>query len=231
MKIRKSPRSGKRGNVVASRNHFGPYEREHTSPKKERTPAQQSSQAQFGAVAKVWDQLTEPQRQAWIAQAKEAKSKSRLSERWSLTGQTYFIRVNNSRVSFGLGILRDPPPLAPPRDNPVGRLIITNRGGRISLKLEVAELPVEAIMVFAAAPCNQGVSRCFKCPRLGLLPAPVGGFSDITRLYVQRYGLPPVGKRVFIRTRQQSDGRPDRYLETSAVVPDRPTRRDRAKGA
>jgi hypothetical protein len=41
---------------------------------------------------------------------------------------------------------------------------------------------------------------------LGLLPAPTAGFSDVTSLYVAKYGVPPMDSRVVIRTRQQVKG-------------------------
>jgi hypothetical protein len=231
MKTPKGPQSGKRGKVVASRNHFGSYEREHTSPKKDRTPAQQRTTAGFGVISKVWSQLTEAQRLAWMAEARHSKSRSRLGESYSLTGQTYFMRVNNLRAGFGLGPLTDPPPRGQHIPNPVRALIITNQGGRIALKLELAEPPLGDIMVFGAAPCSAGAYRCFKCLRLGPLPAPVGRLSEITSLYVKRHGVPPVGKRVFIRIRPQDDGPRDRYLELHAVVPSRQSGRSQASGA
>ena len=61
-------------------------------------------------------------------------------------------------------------------------------------------------MVFGAAPCSAGRKKWRHGAFLGLLPAPVGGESDITELYVARYGEPEPGKRVFIRTRQQRGG-------------------------
>ena len=54
---------------------------------------------------------------------------------------------------------------------------------------------------------------------LGLLPAPTAGFSDVTSLYVAKYGVPPVDSCVVIRTRQQVNGCEDRPKETAAVVP------------
>jgi hypothetical protein len=54
---------------------------------------------------------------------------------------------------------------------------------------------------------------------LGLLPAAVDGFSDITDLYVARYGVPPVGKRLLIRTRAQVNGWEDIPLQTTGIVP------------
>jgi hypothetical protein len=37
--------------------------------------------------------------------------------------------------------------------------------------------------------------------------------------YVDKYGVPPVGKRVFIPTRQQVNGWQDSPKQTTAVVP------------
>ena len=155
----------------------------------------------------------------------------RLGESYSLTGQTYFMRVNSVRGGFGSGLLTDPPPRAQHIPNPIRALIITNRGGRIALKLKLAEAPTGDIMVFGAAPCSPGTYKCFKCPRLGPLPAPVGRLSEITSLYVKRYGVPPVGKRVFIRTRPLNDGPRDRLLEVHAVVPTREARSSPSCGA
>ncbi len=231
MKTRSEPRSGKRGDVVAKSNHFGPYEAKHSPPKTAPTAPQEDAWGEFGWVAKAWQNLTEEQRQAWNARARQEKTRSRLGKRWSLTGQTYFGRVNNFRAGFKQGLLTDPPPLAQSGLNPVGQLVITNRGGRISLKLEVSGPLATEIMVFGSRPCSRGRSKWFKFSRLGPLPAPVGGMSDITRLYVKKHGVPPEGTRVFIRTRQQNDGPRDKFRETNAVVPARQAGGGQAKGA
>jgi hypothetical protein len=231
MKTPKGPQRGKRGKVVASRNHFGSYERAHASPKKDRTPAQQRTTAGFAVISKAWSELTEAQRLAWMAQARHSKSRSRLGESYTLTGQTYFMRVNSLRAASGLSLLTDPPPRGQHIPNPVRTLIINNQGDHIALKLELAEPPAGDIMLFGAAPCSAGTYKCFKCLRLGPLPAPVGRLSEITSLYVKRHGVPPVGKRVFIRIRPQDDGPRDRYLELHAVVPSRNARSSPPSGA
>jgi len=87
MKTPKGRQSGKRGKVVAIRNHFGSYEREHTSPKKDRTPAQRRTTAGFGLISKAWSELSETQRLARIAEAKHSKTRSRLGESYSLPGK------------------------------------------------------------------------------------------------------------------------------------------------
>jgi hypothetical protein len=47
----------------------------------------------------------------------------------------------------------------------------------------------------------------------------VSAIGDITKLYVDKYGVPPVGKRVFIHTRQQVNGLRDAAKQITAVVP------------
>ena len=43
-------------------------------------------------------------------------------------------------------------------------------------------------------------------PFLGLLPPPIDGWSDITELYVARFGVPKAGTAIWIRTCQHIDG-------------------------
>ena len=43
-------------------------------------------------------------------------------------------------------------------------------------------------------------------PFLGLLPPPIDGWSDITDLYVARYGVPKPNQAIWIRTCQHIDG-------------------------
>ena len=77
-------------------------------------------------------------------------------------------------------------------------------------------------MVFGQAPCSAGRSKRRNVAYLGLLPAPVDGFSDITDLYKARYGEPRPGEKVFIVTRQQKNGWEGRDYETNEIVPGNP---------
>jgi len=189
----------------------------------------------FGQTSRGWGELTDEQRQAWIAAARHVKSKSSPTpnrrRQGRLTGQMLFVKINNARRACGQDLLTEPPERPVFGLNPVGQLVITNRGGRITLKLEVSKQPAADIIVFGSRPCNRGVAKCFKGPRLGTLPAPAGGLSDITELYVKKHGVPPVGKRLFIWTKQQINGWQEFPRETNAVVPAGPARGSQAKGA
>jgi hypothetical protein len=73
--------------------------------------------------------------------------------------------------------------------------------------------------VQGAAPVGTGIRCVQHFPFLGLLPPPIDGWSDITELYIARYGMLPVGTVIFIRTCQHIDGATDVPIITSARVP------------
>ena len=81
----------------------------------------------------------------------------------------------------------------------------------------------EEIMVFGQEACSRARTKRRNVSYLGLLPPPIGGLSEITRLYRAKFGEPRPGRKVFIVTCQEKDGWKGLDLETSATVPERPT--------
>jgi hypothetical protein len=219
MKALDIPKSGKCGDIVASRNRFGSYQRRHFSPTTRRSAAQRRAGSAFGKLSAYWDKLTQEQRQVWRADAWETPSRRRLGRSHRLIGSLLYIKLNYPRVSIGLEPLTKPSKRPQFNPNPVGEFTITNIGGAIALKLSVPERPTAYMMVFGSPPCKAGRSYCSNFSFLGLLPAPEAGVSDITKLYRKKHGLPPVGWRVFIRTKQQVDGWEDDPQQASAIVP------------
>jgi hypothetical protein len=106
--------------------------------------------------------------------------------------------------------------------NPVGQLVITNGEDGVRLLLSVVGPVAEDIMVFGQAPCSAGRTKRRNVSYLGLLPVPQDGLSDVTELYVARFGEPRPGEKVFIVTCQQKDGWEGFDKETSEIVPDKP---------
>jgi hypothetical protein len=98
-------------------------------------------------------------------------------------------------------------------------LTITNIGGAVSLELPLSAQPVQYIVVLGARPQSTGVSYVDHYSILGLLPDPEGGVCDITGLYLAKFHLLPVGKRIFIRAVQQINGWRDLPQSISAHVP------------
>jgi hypothetical protein len=182
-----------------------------------RSAAQREWNVAVGMASKLWDNLGEPQRLAWTARAKTRRS----------SGQRYCTGVNAPRFRDRQEPLTEPP--APPTysgKNILRRLVIRNQGGRITLKLEVSHVPGVRVTVWGSRPYKPGISVGIRCPRLGELPAPEGGVSDITWLYfgkhweyIEKHGVELVGKRIFIQVRVELEGWGALYEPASALVP------------
>jgi hypothetical protein len=54
---------------------------------------------------------------------------------------------------------------------------------------------------------------------LGRLPQALRGWCEVTNLYVNKFGQPPPGSRVFISTQQVVSGRKDALKRTHPDVP------------
>ena len=218
-KIRSIPRSGKQGPTVSFKTPYGQAERPLAIPKNPRTPAQQRVRSALGHIASRWRTLTDQQRAVWMTAAAKVSSQPRLGQSGHLTGCQYYIKINSVLAAIGEDPLETPPDRPSFGSNPVGALAITRDAGAITLKLKVSRTPADYIMLMGTAPCSPGMTRPRRFTLLGALPTPVSGFSDITELYVAKYGVPPPATRVFIRTLQVIDGWQDEPKDTTAVVP------------
>ena len=219
MKILDIPQSGKRGLNVSQAGQFGQVSRTLAIPSNPRSASQMSVRTILGRVAARWRVLQEAQRAAWMAAAKEAKSTTRLGQNGTLSGFQLFAKINCTLAQFGQDQV-DAPPAQPqfPDLAPQG-LVITNTAGAIALKLTCPANPGENTIIRASAPVSQGRETCNDYRILGTCPVPAAGSADITSLYTGRYGVPPVGKKVYVRANQFIDGWESLPVTFWAIVP------------
>ena len=189
--------------------------------KPQRTPARQRAWHDLGGLSRMWNELTEEQRTAWRQRARDVRSRVRKGHSYPLDGHKVFIKVNTVVLLLGRQVRTDPPPLPQFGPNPVGKLRITGAGKRMTLQLEVSGAPAGEVMVYGSPPWPAGREYCGDFRFLGLLPAPIEGMSDIKRLYISEFGVPPPNTRIFIRAWQEADGWENRGAMqiTSALVP------------
>jgi hypothetical protein len=219
MKILDIPQSGKRGLNVSQAGQFGQISRALAIPANPRTASQMSVRTILSRVAAGWRALTEAQRAAWMAAAKEVKSSSRLGQNGALSGFQFFAKINCTLAHFGQAQVVAPPeyPLFP--DLAAQGLVITNSAGVIALKLTCPTDPGDNTIVRGAPPLSQGRETCRDFRVLGTCPAAVAGSADITGLYTARYGVPPIAKKVYIQVNQFVDGWESQPTSFWAIVP------------
>ena len=191
--------------------------------KARRTPDVRRARKNLGDLARMWNELTEEQRTAWHHRARGMRSRVRNGRSYRLDGQKLFLKINSVLLLLGREPRTEPPPEPRFGPNPVGELQITDAGAGLALNLRVKGTLAEEVMVYASPPRNAGRRYCGDFRFLGLLPDPVEHWSDITRLYVRKFGVPPRNTRVFIRVWQVVDGWENKAAMqiTSALVPAR----------
>jgi hypothetical protein len=154
-----------------------------------------------------------------VAAAKEAKSSTRLGQNGTLSGFLLFTKINCTLAQFGQEQVTAPPAQPQFPDLAPQNLSITNTAGAIALKLTCATSPGENTIVRASAPISQGRQTCSNFRVLGTCPAVVQGAADITSLYTARYGVPPVGKKVYVQVNQFVNGWESLPVSFWGIVP------------
>ncbi len=184
------------------------------------TPDQRRAQTEMRTLSAAWNELADEQRQAWSVTARTSRRGGRAARRRRRSGRRAFFRANFRRLALQQPVLTDPPTSGTFCPAPLVRLVITNHAGRIALRLRITDGPTEGVMVSSWRSLNAGVMVWKKFIRIGPLPPPKGGLCDITKQYVEKFGVPSVGKKIFIRIQQMKDYLGTLAYATSAVVRD-----------
>jgi hypothetical protein len=220
MKILDIPQSGVQGTMVSYRTRYGLCRRKHVIPRDPCTPLQVIRRKAVGRARFMWGRITDEQRAAWNARAREERTRPRLGQSGRLSGYLLFVRINCNLAVLGLEMVFDPPARPQFPLNPILGLAITNTNGTIAIKLKVAAERAERIVVSGVAPQGRGVTYVDDWKILNVLPEPDGEWSNITEIYVKAHGVPRVDSRVFVRAVQYVDGWQDDGRQFSAVVPE-----------
>ena len=126
MKTLDGPQSGARGDVVASRNHYGQHLRKKGHPKKRLTVARVEADTAMRIVAKAWNNLTEEQAHRWALAGPYVPSRKVFGKAGRLDGRGFFFKVNLPRARLGQELLLEPPAQAGFGPNPAVAFTITN---------------------------------------------------------------------------------------------------------
>jgi hypothetical protein len=206
MKIQSIPKSGRQGDVVFVKGRCGNVVRPFVPPSNPRTADQQAHRQNILAVSRRWQRLSLEQVGTWRALAASTSFVNDKGKRVRLNCFKLFVSLNTRRADLGLPQFDVAPPEPAFSTSPVVELAVTYPGGKFTLQIRVDGTPAQLILVQGARPVRSCVRYVLHFPFLGLLPPPVDGWSDITEMYVARFGVPKPGTAVWIRTCQQIDG-------------------------
>jgi hypothetical protein len=206
MKIIDVPQTGKCGLTVTFPSRNGLIRRAWVVPANPRSPDQTVVRSNLSSVASLWKQISEAQQDAWITAAGQEQSRPTLGQSGPLTGLQLFTKINATLLKLGEAVVSDPPAKPQFPQLPVTALEITNTAGTIALKLACSDDLELNTVVYGAPPQSAGTRRPITWRWLGICPTVSGGYSTITTLYSDEYGVPAVGSRIFVRVREHVDG-------------------------
>ena len=178
---------------------FGPA----TNP---RTVDQQRHRRNIPAVSRRWHTLSLDQQGTWRMLAANTNYVSDDGKRVRLNCFKLFVGINTRRADLNLPQFDTAPAQPVFSPNLVKELACTWTEGKFTLLARVEGTPEQLILVRGAKPRRSSAWRGQHFPFLGFLPPPTNGWSDITDLYVARYGVPKPNQAIWIRTCQHIDG-------------------------
>lgn len=214
-----SPTSGSIGAETYLVGKNGQVVRNRIKPRNPRTVAQVNARLNLGSQSSRWRTLTDAQRLAWNGAAAAVSSKERLGMSGKLSGQQLFCKLNATLETFGEDTVDLPTSQPTFGALAVTGLEITNVAGVISVTLDVPSNPGQNTVLRASECISAGIQRSPRLAILGTCPAPVAAVTDITTLYVTKYGDLVVGKRIFVAANQTQDGWESPLKVWTAIVP------------
>jgi hypothetical protein len=219
MKVLDIPGSGKLGVFVQTGGRYGQVRRILAIPTNPRSTPQLDVRERLTRESQAWRNLTQIERNAWIEAAKTLNTRPRLGQSGPMTGHQFFVKANCNLLLVGEAVVTAPPAQPTFDDLPVTAFSITNVDDEIAIKFTVSGAWAEHTLLRGATPLSQGIQVYNDFRVLGEPPVAVAGVVDVTSLYTARFGVPPVGKKVFLQLQQSINGYVDLPRQYEAIVP------------
>jgi hypothetical protein len=196
---------GKFGGSVIQVNANGLFVRNTPIPTQPGTSFQVTQQAIYAQVVGEWSDITQSQRDAWIAFAATSAGEyqNRVGETRHYTGQQLFIKLNLAAYSTSFPI--SAPPLVPSFTMiPVDSFSVLMAGGSLFAWELVFGSPTGGITPTVKFYATTGISVGIQRPRRSLFKlfaqtsdSIVGETINLNVEYEARFGKPTIGSKVF----------------------------------
>lgn len=189
---------------VLSKNRYGNYIRNKTTPVNPQTTAQQNARAALAANSQAWAGLTEAQRLSWKALAAELPFTDIFGDSKILAANALYNKLNGNLEKIGTASVPSAPAkIAVPSVN-LTQITVTQTAGAVTaldVTVDPATIPEGFELVIYGTPAI-GAGRNFVKNQfrfLGVAPAPAAGVIDLEPLWNTRFGGADTNQKVFIR--------------------------------
>jgi hypothetical protein len=157
-------------------------------------------------ASRLWDTITEGQRQAWRDAAASIQTRARLGMSGPMTGNQLFCKINCALLEIGSSTTTSVPAAPSAAPQLPTALVVSVVSHQAVLKLTAVLTPAVGSMLWAGPLTRPGVERPPQMVSLGLLGAPANSAIDITATFTARFGLPVAGQKIFVGVRSNQDG-------------------------
>lgn len=189
---------------VLSKNRFGNYMRNKTTPVNPQTTYQQNARSILAALSQAWAGITQAQRNGWRALAETLPFTDIFGDPKTLSGQMLYVKLNTNLLKIGESEIADAPlKEAVPFISQTAITVTSAASALTALTVTISPGTVPAgfgVAVYATPAINPGVAFVKNQFRfLGIAGAPAAGVLTLTTLWNDRFGGITTGQKLFVR--------------------------------
>lgn len=196
MKYLDVPQSGSIAATVHSRNRYGQYTRNRSSPVNPNSSYQGVVRARLSQNAAAWRALTSTQRTGWAALGAQIVRTDSLGQSYTLNGFGAYCSVNNNKLAAGDAVVSDAPALATPTAITTATITLT----AAAFSIAYTPTPLAAgtrLFSFLSPQVNAGRSFMADLRLVAVSAAAAASPANVFTAYQTRLGTPVVGNRIF----------------------------------
>ena len=182
---------------VASRNRYGNYWRNKTSPINRQTEWQTAVRAQFANNSSAWRGLTPAQRESWNAASANFPFTDVFGDQLQLSGNSLYLKLNQNLQNMGESTISEPPQPAAVPD--AGTVTVLATGGTVTVQASGTPGANGTFMIYVAANVSPGKQYVKNLYKFVAVEADLSSPADITAAVTERFGSLTAGTAVWAK--------------------------------
>lgn len=184
---------------VMSKNRYGSYVRNKTTPSNPQTSYQQAQRQQLGSLSAQWRGLTQAQRQGWIDAAPQFPITDAFGDVKILAGNALYIQLNKNLLNAGAATISDAPNAVSIPSIAISALTATAGTPSATFTIDPTTIPTGYDLFAKATPMiSPGISFVKNKLRFLGTETATAGSVDILNDWQARFGTLVEGQRLSV---------------------------------